>query len=352
MRRRTGVVRRRGFTLIELLVVIAIIGLLMALLLPAIQRVREAANRMRCGNNLSQIAMAFHNFHNDYNIFPTAGGPGCCGGRSYIDSAGFLRRPGSWNSGVLPTGVQPAQAPHQTWGWGYQILPYIEQDPLFRNPDNGVIIRTPIPGYVCPSRRRPGVDQNGYAQTDYAANLGVSNAFQLPSPPYPSGTAYTSPPYGDWSQSGMVALSPVCGIDQNVNSVPQCFRFVSLDGGVPDGTSNTVLMGEKYLATTEYNRGAWYDDMGWKEGSDPDTFRRLISNGSQIDVASSQPRQDGSTGDPCCTIARFGSPHPGSFNVVMGDRSIRRIRYSVDVRIFALALVRDDGLNFNWQNLE
>ena len=347
MRRRTAVVRRRGFTLIELLVVIAIIGLLMALLLPAIQRVREAANRMRCGNNLSQIAMAFHNFHNDYNIFPTAGGPGCCGGRSYIDSAGFLRQPPSWNSGALPAGVQPAQAPHQTWGWGYQILPYIEQDALFRNLDNSVIIRTPIPGYFCPSRRRPSVDQNGFAQTDYAGNLGVSNTFSGP-----TGIVYSSPPYNDWTQTGMVVRSPVCGIDQNVNSVPTCFRSVSLDGGVPDGTSNTVLIGEKYLATTEYNRGRWYDDMGWKEGSDPDTFRRLISNGSQIDVAMSQPRQDGSTGDPCCDIARFGSPHPGSFNAVMADRSIRRIRYAVDVRVLALALVRDDGQVFNLQNLE
>jgi prepilin-type N-terminal cleavage/methylation domain-containing protein len=108
MRRRTGVVRRRGFTLIELLVVIAIIGLLMALLLPAIQRVREAANRMRCGNNLSQIAMAFHNLHNDYNVFPTGGA--------------------SWRRTIVNN--QPAGPIDQDWGWAYQILPYMEQQQL------------------------------------------------------------------------------------------------------------------------------------------------------------------------------------------------------------------------------
>ncbi|MCS7168855.1 MAG: DUF1559 domain-containing protein [Gemmatales bacterium] len=339
----------RGFTLIELLVVIAIIGLLMALLLPAIQRVREAANRMRCSNNLSQIAMAFHNFHNDYQIFPTGGGPGCCGGRSYVDAAGNLQRTGG-TGGVVPTGTQIAQAPFQTWGWGYQILPYIEQDPLFRNPNDGpstnTVRSTPIPGYFCPSRRRPSVDQNGWAQTDYAGNAGVSGPFVGP-----TGLTYNSPPYGDWTQSGMVVRSPIATPPFSTTAVTNV-RSVSLDGGVSDGTSNTVLMVEKYLATTEYNRGAWHDDWGFTEGWDPDTFRRLISNGSQIDAGQSQPRQDSNVTDGCCTIARFGSPHPGSFNVVMADRSIRRIRYSVDLRVLAVAVVRDDGQAFNPQNLE
>lgn len=162
---------------------------------------------------------------------------------------------------------------------------------------------------------------------------------------------YNSPPYGDWTQSGMVVRSPIASPPFPANNQLNV-RFVSLDGGVVDGTSNTMLMGEKYLATTEYNRRFWYDDWGYTEGWDPDTFRRLISNGSQIDPLQSQPRQDSSQGDPCCTIARWGSPHPGSFNAVFADRSIRRIRYSVDVRVLALAVVRDDGQQFSLQNLE
>jgi prepilin-type N-terminal cleavage/methylation domain-containing protein len=126
MRRRNAVLRRRGFTLIELLVVIAIIGLLMALLLPAIQRVREAANRMRCGNNLSQIAMAFHNLHNDYNVFPTGG-------------AGLTR---------TIVNNQPAGPIDQDWGWAYQILPYMEQQQLHAVAGTGLMMptrTTPLP---------------------------------------------------------------------------------------------------------------------------------------------------------------------------------------------------------------
>ncbi len=328
---------RRGFTLIELLVVIAIIGLLMALLLPAIQRVREAANRMRCGNNLSQMAMAAHNFHNDFNIFPSAGW--------------------DWQSPRVIISGQPAVAPYQNWGWAYQILPYLEQEQLFRLPagQEATILSTPINAYFCPSRRRPtainynrtpwnlvaAVDQTGtqispppaapfpIAFLDYAASRGVSGAYTTA-----TGFVYNSPPYGAYECSGIIIRS---GLQGGPNWIT---RVCSLDGGVPDGTSNTVLIGEKYVNLSTLNSGGDPgDNEGYVAGFDGDTMRQ----------GNSQPLQDtrGVT-----NTASFGSAHPGSFNAVMADRSLRRIRYSVNLDVLVLACIRDDGQQFNLQDLE
>lgn len=336
--------QKGGFTLIELLVVIAIIGLLMALLLPAIQRVREASNRMRCGNNLSQIAIAMHNFHNDFQIFP---------------SAGY-----HWNVGRVVRNGVPVQAPEQNWGWAYQILPYMEQDQTWRLPPGQevAISNTPIPGYYCPSRRRPSVGpprglgatvswmdvatgQTGSssgtwtpAKCDYCF-AGVGGTFGPPGAP-----AYSQPPYGSWEATTMIIRA---GWGFNVSSpdASRVKRFVSLDGGVPDGTSNTLLIGEKVMRISLYNSNSCADDQGYINGWDNDVGPCWAHPG-----AGRQPRQDDRIVDPCW--GAFGSPHPGSFNAVMADRTVRRIRYAVNLHTLSSLCTRDDGGVLAWQTIE
>ena len=146
---------RIAFTLVELLVVVAIIAILMALLIPAVQRVREASNRTTCQNNLKQMALAINNHVGEQKFFPS-------GGRS-------------WDQARVMNGTTPANFRHQSWGWAYQILPYCGQQPLWANPSDNVVGGTVVPFLVCPSSRPPTVRTysgtgSGRFMMDYAAN--------------------------------------------------------------------------------------------------------------------------------------------------------------------------------------
>src|SRR5438067_5282706 len=169
---------RRAFTLVELLVVLAIIAVLIGLLVPAVQKVREAAARTKCQNNLHQMGLAFHMHHDTFGVFPT-------GGDSWTLDRTFV-------NGV------PANWTQQAWGWGYQILPYIEQQNLWATPDGSpgyagsassgtvAVASTPVSIYICPSLRGPTIfpyTQSGWsganakrAMGDYVGNGGTHSS--------------------------------------------------------------------------------------------------------------------------------------------------------------------------------
>jgi prepilin-type N-terminal cleavage/methylation domain-containing protein/prepilin-type processing-associated H-X9-DG protein len=269
-----------GFSLIELLVVIAIIMLLMGLLLPAVQKVREAANRMVCQNHLKQIGLAFHVHHNDLNAFPTGG----------------------WFNWSPPTYIngQPLVLRRQQAGWGFQILPYVEADSTWRS---GAIqaIATTHKLFFCPSRRDP--------QT-------VS---------YPDG--YIPP------LTGTNLTHALCDYAaSNVEGTGAVRQFDPLRiADIRDGTSNTLLAGDKRLNLSFLGQPQTDDNEGYTAGWDKDTIRMTTRPPARDFVGAG----DGGR--------RFGGSHPASFNVVFVDGSVHGVQYTVDPVLFNRLGDRSDG---------
>jgi prepilin-type N-terminal cleavage/methylation domain-containing protein len=282
-----------AFTLVELLVVIAIIAVLIALLVPAVQKVREAAARTDCINNLKQMGLAFHNHHDTFKFFPS-GGKGCGAPRTIIHGA-------------------PANYTQQAWPWTYQILPFIEQDALWRLSSDADIIATPVPMFYCPTRGRTPVVQD-IAVSDYAGNGGTFGVWCEGDP-------------GENSLDG--PLTPTGG---------QPINFAA----ITDGTSNTLLIGEKWLYWTWYEDrttgpGSCIDNEGWNSGWDNDTLC-FSSSEAQAPVL---PQQDSQTGWDCGLI--FGSAHASTMQSVFCDGSVHTIQYSIDPRTWVNLCSRNDG---------
>ena len=264
--------------------VITIIGILIALLLPAVQSAREAARRLQCTNHLKQIALAFHNYHTAFGVLPDGGkdkpGSNNCNGCCNADNRG-------------------------DWNFLYQIMPYIEQENLYNESSASTIYRTPVAVYYCPTRRRPTryPNDSGTARSDYAGCTGDK----------------LKPANG-------AVVTRVC--DPAVGFAE-----------IRDGTSNTLLLGEKQQNPDYFGRSGGdnepYVNAGAAYSGDVDQFRN-----ARYPPASDS---DYPTEPPTLWVQRFGSSHAGMFNGALADGSVRSFSFSIDLETFRRLCVRNDG---------
>ena len=277
-----------GFTLVELLVVITIIGILIALLLPAVQSAREAARRLQCSNNLKQMALAFHNYKAAWGVLPDGGkDAGPCGSRtlSYGENRG-------------------------EWNFLYQIMPYMELMPLYDEPDDLTIYRTPVPMYYCPTRRRAARYGN-WAMTDYAGSSGDKTIN-----------------HGNTRSNGVIAVR-TC-------DPPVDFAMIR------DGTSNTLMLGEKQLHPDQFGTCGGDNEPYVNSGVDQDHVRNVRPLNSARTTG--PPAPDSEAREDRVWPQRFGSSHPGAFMGALADGSVRAFSFSIDEETFRRLAVRDTGL--------
>jgi prepilin-type N-terminal cleavage/methylation domain-containing protein/prepilin-type processing-associated H-X9-DG protein len=295
---------RRGFTLIELLVVIAIMSLLMAMLLPAIQKVREAANLMSCKSNLRQIGIAMHHYHNDYNRFPVG----------YYD----------------PT-IWPQLDNGPGWGWGAFLLPYVEADNEYKqinfnldvgHPANASVCRTFLKVYYCPSDENIGT----FTITD-----GGSNSWTL-------------------AQCNYVACNGNDGVD-DFTTPPHTGAFVRGTKGyrfadIKDGVSNTFFVGDR---TMRLSYATW---AGGPTGGlnpfllDPGNF------GAEVTLLMCHAGDTGPNSPGVFDADSTLSPHGRGVPFLFGDGSVHFITNDIDVAIWKALATRNGGEAFSNDSYE
>ena len=294
--------RTAAFTLIELLVVIAIIAILIGLLLPAVQKVRESAARMKCSNNLKQLAIAVHSYHDANNRFPYNAGTGY----------GY--------------GVNSLNA----WSWLARILPYIEQNNLYvqgglgNNPMPAIasvpiVAATQIPTFQCPS------DPNSSTPRTNAADLGSQTV---------GITNYKGVSGNNWAW-GSFAYTPPGGNNNGMDAGNGIFfrtdykRPLTMTA-ITDGTSNTLMIGEDLVAADLWLAWPYFNAANG-------TCAIPLNNALQ----SGQPGFNAPTDWP--DVYSFRSRHTGGANFALADGSVRFVSDSIDLTTYRNAATYAGG---------
>lgn len=330
--------RRRGFTLIELLVVIAIIAILIGLLLPAVQKIREAANRMKCSNNLKQLGLACHNFNDTNKTLPPA-----------VMMNSSVTNPADFNQNFGPN-------------WLVLLLPFVEQDNLFRSASGSIqaymatgdsawrdaVKSVRVPGYRCPSEAFINTDCSqlggNWARGNYGANSGT-------------GMFWIGASEGGLTSSGGLIT------ESNWNINGYNYPLTVPGGGlmtanlgvdisvIPDGASNTVMIDEIRVGTAATDiRGTWA--FGQAGASIVAASGRGDTPGPNVGLSGYDDVQ-GCSDDPnrgmgCCPgcgswQVTAKSLHTGGVMMCYGDGSVRFVRNTVSQLVYMLIHSRNDG---------
>lgn len=298
--------RRSGFTLVELLVVIAIIGILVALLLPAVQAAREAARRMSCSNNLKQIGLALHNYHDTYKSMPPA----------------IIY--------TTETGGAPNNIPY--FGWSALILPYVEQAPMHQSLNPGpqtflqalntpalvAIMRTPIAVYRCPSDTAPAVNVRRVG-SNFPGGVQIATSNYIGA--HSSGSCVTCNNANNVTPFQLGRRSSFARAGVFVENIG--IRFAD----IRDGTSNVIAVGERRYQFKDVNGSQRFSNAAIGLGV---RRRGNMGNGRSDQIGLGQFKINYNGTSNWRSRSGFSSHHPGGSMFVFADGSVHQISETID----------------------